>query len=100
MEPEQNFANAWTSSCVERPHPSVDCGERSGLACPMPGGRVVVAELECDRCGAVHYSAVAVRRPDRTDDCPCGGQRTVVRHIEDRRRHDLPVPEERRAPAS
>jgi hypothetical protein len=62
--------------------------------------RVVVAELTCERCGAVSYSAVAIRRPDLTDECACGGRRTVVRHIEDRRRDDVPVRHERRAQAS
>jgi hypothetical protein len=66
----------------------------------MPDRRVVVAELACERCGALSYSAVALRRPDLTEDCSCGGRRTVVRHIEDRRRDDLPVLEERRAQTS
>jgi len=61
---------------------------------------VVVAELRCERCGALSYSAVAIRRPDLTEECACGGRRTVVRHIEDRRRDDVPVRHERRAQAS
>jgi hypothetical protein len=61
---------------------------------------VVVAEITCERCGALSYSAVAVRRPELTDECACGGRRTVVRHIEDRRRDDVPVRHDRRHPAS
>jgi hypothetical protein len=64
----------------------------------MPG--VVVAELACQRCGALSYSAVAIRSPDLTEKCVCGGRRTVVRHIEDRRRDDVPVRRDRRAQGS
>jgi len=65
----------------------------------MSGGRVVVAELACERCGRHSYSAVALRRPDLVNVCSCGGRRVVVAHIEDRRRQDVEVAHDRRASA-